>query len=987
MGTFFIIFVVIAFVWALHVSERNELTHRITELENRIDDIERTVTSTADKAKNIPEPEQKPAVADYRRERVTGQDLPEQTIFAAPQSATPLPPPPPPEEPGSDAGNTNIKPWKEPEISQPAQTMDWERFSGVKLAAWTGGVTLFLGSAFFVKYSIEEGLISPQTRLIIGFTAGVSLMLAGVFSKSKKFQELRQTLAASGMAVLYAVVFAAKTYYGFVDTATAFILMSLTTAAGCLCAAMLKGKYIAVLASIGGFLTPMLLSTGEDRPFVLFGYTTILDIGLLNVARAMAWGEIYSLSAIGTGILVFGWHTEFFTYSKVWTSSLILMLFTALFNGSLWLAQKQQHSGKAQRTAVFLMSALFAIIASCDIHTPGASPWPGMIALFVINAAQAAFVAQWNEGRNLFSLTGIISYICLLGWATSIDASLLPGALFCFIVFAAIHAAMPPAFLKNHPDEKPPLFSLLMPILSICLAGAYLFHSNTAQFMLWPAVLAMDIIALALAFFLGLIVLAIIPILLTGGVMLLWLGCNVSQTDILPFIIIALLFAAVFFAAGIYAIRKGLFAAGASKIKGVADTGILGQTCSPEFLPAISAVMPYMLFAAATAAIKPQMPVYVFGGTLILSAMLWTMVRFYKTKGAGIAATLGSFLVLLTWHTTVFAPAASGEALCWYAIFFAALTIPPFLMHNELMEDTFSWAGAACAGPLIYIMVHDVIKQAGWDDYAGIGPCIFAICEMAALWRITCENSYRVQHKTRLAIFGGMALLFISLIFPVQFDKQWITLGWALEGLCLVWLYRKVEHEGLKYWAAALSGLAFARLALNPAVLDYHPRQSLPILNWFLYSYGITAAAFACGAKLWRPEDERYAGFRVPAALEGLATALVFLLLNMEIADYFSTGTTLTFQFSGSFALDLTYTIAWGIFAMCLLLAGIYRSSPAARGTSLGLFAVTVLKLFFNDLWQLGLPYRAAAFISLALMLIGVSYFYQRYLSGKGDAQ
>jgi len=75
----------------------------------------------------------------------------------------------------------------------------------------------------------------------------------------------------------------------------------------------------------------------------------------------------------------------------------------------------------------------------------------------------------------------------------------------------------------------------------------------------------------------------------------------------------------------------------------------------------------------------------------------------------------------------------------------------------------------------------------------------------------------------------AIALFFITLIFPIQFDRQWITIGWALEGTALLWLFHRVPHPGLQLTGVGLLIAAFLRLAFNPAVLDYHPRAAIPI--------------------------------------------------------------------------------------------------------------------------------------------------------------
>jgi uncharacterized membrane protein len=269
----------------------------------------------------------------------------------------------------------------------------------------------------------------------------------------------------------------------------------------------------------------------------------------------------------------------------------------------------------------------------------------------------------------------------------------------------------------------------------------------------------------------------------------------------------------------------------------------------------------------------------------------------------------------------------------------------------------------------------------------GLVPAVFALPSLLALVRllktIPAESPRR---NTQLALFGGVALFFITLIFPIQFEKQWITIGWALEGAALLWLLHRVPHNGLKYVGVALLVTAFVRLAFNPAVLGYHARTATPIFNWYLYAYGITTVCLFLGARLLQPPRNLINQVSVPPVLAGLGTVLAFLLLNIQIADYFSTGTTITFKFSGNFGRDMTYSLAWGLFAFVLLFIGILRKVRGARYAGLALLVVTLLKLFLHDLWSLGGLYRIGALIGLALVLIPVSFLYQRFLSSKPES-
>src|SRR6266702_7332585 len=169
----------------------------------------------------------------------------------------------------------------------PARTIDWEQFMGAKMFAWIGGFALFLGVAFFVKYSFEHNLIPPELRVAIGFLTGIALVVGGVALKRKENVVTAQTLCATGILILYAVTFACRSFYHFpfFGLIPTFALMSLITATAFLLAVQMNAHVVAILGMAGGFLTPVLLSTGQDNPLGLFEYIALLEIALLAVAR------------------------------------------------------------------------------------------------------------------------------------------------------------------------------------------------------------------------------------------------------------------------------------------------------------------------------------------------------------------------------------------------------------------------------------------------------------------------------------------------------------------------------------------------------------------------------------------------------------------------------------------------------------------------------------------------------------------------------
>jgi uncharacterized membrane protein len=257
----------------------------------------------------------------------------------------------------------------------------------------------------------------------------------------------------------------------------------------------------------------------------------------------------------------------------------------------------------------------------------------------------------------------------------------------------------------------------------------------------------------------------------------------------------------------------------------------------------------------------------------------------------------------------------------------------------------------------------------------------FALPGAVGIWYlIRKEHVDLASGDSRLATQGAAVLAFVSLVFPVQFHREWITLGSAVEGLLLILLFRWIPNRRLRAVALIVLCAAFVRLAFNPAVLSYHSRTHVPILNWYLYAYGIAAVCLFLSARWFgEPKEKRYE-VKAPVLLYFLSGIVLFLLMNIEIADYFSIGPTLTFSFSGNFARDMTYTICWSLFAFALLVLGIVRNKRAARLVAIGLLCLTFAKLFLHDLDSLEQLYRIGAFIAVAIIAILASFVYQRFL-------
>ena len=270
----------------------DDLARRLSSLENELRNLRpQTVSAVQPEA---------PVAAPEPKVEAVPSPIPAMTPAPVVSKATPEPPPIPQEL---------LKP-SAPQIARPTKPpIDWEQFMGAKLFAWIGGLALFLGIAFFVKYSFEHNLIPPELRIAIGFVVGAGLVVGGLLLKRKENAVTAQTLCATGILVLYAVTFACRAYYhfAFFGLIPTFLLMTLITAVAFLLSVRLNAIIVAVLGIAGGFLTPILLSTNQDNPLGLFGYIALLDIGLLALAQRQRWNALPILGAIGTALMQFAW--------------------------------------------------------------------------------------------------------------------------------------------------------------------------------------------------------------------------------------------------------------------------------------------------------------------------------------------------------------------------------------------------------------------------------------------------------------------------------------------------------------------------------------------------------------------------------------------------------------------------------------------------------------------------------------------------------
>src|SRR5262245_56288269 len=462
-----------------------DLVKRLSSLENEVRNLRPETVSAVQPEGPVASPEPKVGVVPL--------PIPATTPAPAVSKATPEPPPIPQE----------LLIPKAPQLAKPTKPpINWEQFMGAKLFAWVGGFALFLGIAFFVKYSFEHNLIPPELRIAIGFIVGAGLVVGGLLLKRKENAVTAQTLCATGILVLYAVTFACRAYYhfAFFGLIPTFLLMTLITAVAFVLSVRLNAIVVAVLGIAGGFVTPILLSTNQDNPLGLFGYVALLDVALLALALRQRWNALPILGAIGTVLMQFAWVGAFFVSEKYFAGNRVLV-FMAVFVGfqALFLAAAAwaKRAGKANATlfacaigfaAVAMVSAFYLLDFQAVAHRPTLL----LTYLFVIDVGVLALALIERKLVIVHVLAGLAVFIFLGAWTGNYLAiGHLYTALGFYFVFALFHAAVPIALERLHKIEIP-RWTHIFPALALLLVLIPIFRLTAFSPLIWPFIFIID---------------------------------------------------------------------------------------------------------------------------------------------------------------------------------------------------------------------------------------------------------------------------------------------------------------------------------------------------------------------------------------------------------------------------------------------------------------------------------------------------------------
>ena len=196
-----------------------------------------------------------------------------------------------------------------PKISLPKQPSDLEKIIGESWINKIGILIVVIGVAIGAKYSIENELISPLTRIILGYLVGIGLLGFGIKLKPK-FEGYSAVLVSGAISIFYFITYFAYSFYDLIPQALAFVMMLIFTAFTVFTAIKYNRVVIAHIGLIGAYAVPFLLSSGSGRVDILFSYMLIINLGILFISIKKDWKSLHYSAFFFTWMIYGSWFAD-----------------------------------------------------------------------------------------------------------------------------------------------------------------------------------------------------------------------------------------------------------------------------------------------------------------------------------------------------------------------------------------------------------------------------------------------------------------------------------------------------------------------------------------------------------------------------------------------------------------------------------------------------------------------------------------------------
>ncbi|MCA9079511.1 MAG: DUF2339 domain-containing protein [Planctomycetaceae bacterium] len=247
-----------------------------------------------------------------------------------------------------------------------------------------GVLLLVFGIGFFLKYSIERDLITPQGRVALSTMTGLGLLIGGIRILGGKYRALGQGLMGAGIATLYFSSFAASNFYHLISPNAAFAAMAAVTALCGWMSVRFSAPLVAMLGILGGYLTPVMLGSGPVNFPMLYGYMLILGLGVLWICSLKQWPLLHYVSMACNYLLMAATISQFDrTPEQFWQVMPFITAFFVLYSTMVFIynLRRGSKSNLLDVLVLFLNAGVYFVTSYAIVGSTFRREWIAAVTL------------------------------------------------------------------------------------------------------------------------------------------------------------------------------------------------------------------------------------------------------------------------------------------------------------------------------------------------------------------------------------------------------------------------------------------------------------------------------------------------------------------------------------------------------------------------------------------------------------------------------
>ena len=781
-----------------------------------------------------------------------------------------------------------------------------------------GIIAICFGVAFFLKYAFDSQWIGPAGRVGIGVVIGIGFLMGGERLR-RRYPSYAYGLTGGGVLILYLSIFAASEgRYDLISQKLAFVLMATVTTIASLLSARYSALPIALLGLIGGFLTPILLSTRVDHEIGLFGYIALLDAGVLALAYSKQWRSLNYLAFGSTVAMFVAWWAEWYAPEKLGTTVFFLTLF-------------------------FMIFALLAVLYNVVNRRPTGWLDFAMVfsnALLYFSASYELLDDKYHSALGLFAVV-VAAFYLALGYFTYRRDREDRLLVFTFLGFGLLFSvlAVPIQFDQHWVTMGWAVEGAVMTWIGLRANDRTSRYASIVVFFIavshWLLVDVHDFAYIAPAHF--------VPLLNRRA-----LSCAV---------LVAALAAASFFYK-----RYG------EKIENNASFSsllLLGANALAVTLLSIDA---NDYFEQRKALASGREHASSLGNTkALMLTLLWTIYG-AGTLFVGITRRLKALRIL----ALVLLAGATFKVLLVDLSYYDAS------WHTLIANQTFAAFVVIIAALAFGAWSYARSEEADRGERDIMLPLLIAVVNLLAVIALSAEvlghfdqigsglahaEADRIE-STKQFVLSGMWTIYgaVALVVGIKRGTRFLRTG-SLMLLALTSF--KILTVDLSYYDAE-----WHTLLLN---------QTFAAFTLLVYALASGARSYARAEFVSERERSAIVPLLVASANVLALVAISAEALGYYTAKLSAGGLSSGTRGDLHLAQQLSLSVVWTVYGGAMLTAGIARRSKLLRVMALLLLGLTIFKVFLFDLSSLEKLYRIISFIVLGAILLGVSFLYQRY--------